>query len=59
MGAFLQLLQYECMNYRPYSRVLAGRYSLDIYLTKNGVKQGGALAPVLFKFALKNANRYV
>jgi len=47
------------MNYRPYSRVLAGRYSLDIYLTKNGVKQGGALAPVLFKFALKNANRYV
>ena len=36
-----------------YSRVRVGKNLSDIYSIRNGLKQGDALSPLLFNFALK------
>ena len=43
-----------CLN-ETYSRVWVGKYLPDIFPIKNGLKQGDALLPVLFKFASEYA----
>jgi hypothetical protein len=45
-----------CLN-ETYSRVQLGKRLSDRFPIKNGLKQGGALAPLLFNFALENAVR--
>jgi hypothetical protein len=45
-----------CLN-ETCSRVHAGKLLSDIFITKNGLKQGDALLPLLFKFALEYAIR--
>ena len=47
-----------CLN-DTYSRVQAGKHRSDIFPTKNGLKQGDALLPLLFTFALEYAMRRV
>jgi hypothetical protein len=47
-----------CLN-ETYSRVRIGKNLSDKYSTENGLKQGDALSPLLFKFALENAIRRV
>jgi hypothetical protein len=36
-----------------YSRVWVGKRLLDVFPTRNGFKQGDALSPLLFNFALR------
>jgi hypothetical protein len=45
-----------CLN-ETYSRVRVGKYLSDPFPIKNGLKQGDALSPVLFNFALEYAIR--
>jgi len=45
--------------YETYSRVWAGKYFPDMFPIKNGLKQGDALSPLLFKFSLAYAVRRV
>jgi sorting nexin-29 len=47
-----------CLN-ETYSRVQVGKYLSDTFLIKNGLKQGDALSPLLFNFALEYAIRRV
>jgi len=47
-----------CPN-ETYSRVRVGKYLSDMFPIKNGLKQGDALLPWLFNFALENAIRRV
>ena len=47
-----------CLN-ETCSRVSVGKHLSDIYPIKNGLKQGGALSSLFFKFASKYANRRV
>jgi hypothetical protein len=47
-----------CLN-ETYSRVRVGKYLSDRFPIKNGLKQGDALSPVLFNFALEYAIRKV
>jgi hypothetical protein len=47
-----------CLN-ETYSKVRIGKYLSDNFPTQNGLKQGDALSPVLFNFALKYAIRKV
>src|SRR5215469_5086316 len=42
-----------------YSRVWVGKNLSDMFPIRNGLKQGDALSPLLFKFALKYAVRRV
>jgi len=42
-----------------YSRVRVGKNLSDIFPIRNGLKQGDALSPLLFNFALEYANRRV
>ena len=42
-----------------YSRVRVGKDLSDMFSVKNGLKQGGALSPLLFKFPLEYAIRRV
>jgi hypothetical protein len=42
-----------------YSRVLVGKHLSDVFPIKNGLKQGDAVSPLLFKFALEYASRRV
>ena len=42
-----------------YSRVRVGKNLSDMFPTKNGLKQGDALSPLLFNFALEYAIRRV
>jgi hypothetical protein len=47
-----------CLN-ETYSKVRIGKYLSDNFTIKNGLKQGDALTPLLFKFALEHAIRNV
>jgi len=47
-----------CLN-ETYSRVRVGKDLSDIFSIRNGLKQGGALSPLLFNFALQYAIRRV
>jgi hypothetical protein len=47
-----------CLN-ETYSRVQVGKHLLDTFPIKNGLKQGDALSPLLFNFALEYAIRRV
>ena len=40
-----------CLN-ETCSRVRVGKYLSDTFPVRNGLKQGDALSPLLFKFAL-------
>jgi hypothetical protein len=40
---------------KTYSKVRLGKYFSDNFLTQNGLKQGDALSPLLFNFALEYA----
>ena len=40
-----------------YSRVLVGKNLSDMFPIKNGLKQGDALSPFLFNFALKGPGK--
>jgi len=42
-----------------YSRVRVERKKSDVFRTKNGLKQGDALLPLLFNFTLEYAIRRV
>jgi hypothetical protein len=47
-----------CLN-ETYSRVRVGKHLSDGFPIKNGLKQGDALSPLLFNFALEYAIRKV
>jgi hypothetical protein len=47
-----------CLN-KTYSKVRIGKYLSDNFPIQNGLKQGDALSPLLFKFALEYAIRKV
>jgi retron-type reverse transcriptase len=42
-----------------YTRIRIGKYLLDKFTVHNGLKQGDALSPLLFSFALECAIRRV
>jgi len=47
-----------CLN-EAYSRVWVGKHLSDVFPIRNGLKQGDALLPLLFNFALEYAVRRV
>jgi hypothetical protein len=47
-----------CLN-ETYSKVRIGKLLSDKFLIQNGLKQGDALSPLLFNFALEYAIRKV
>jgi hypothetical protein len=47
-----------CLN-ETYSKVCIGKYLSDSFPIQNGLKQGDALSPLLFNFALEYAIRKV
>jgi len=47
-----------CLN-ETYSKVRTGKNLSDAFPIQKGPKQGGALSPLLFNFALENATRKV
>jgi hypothetical protein len=47
-----------CLN-ETYSRVQVGKHLSDMFPIKNGLKEGDALSPLLFNFALEYAIRKV
>jgi hypothetical protein len=47
-----------CLN-KTYSKVCVGKLLYDIFPIQNGLKQGDALLPLLFNFALEYAIRKV
>jgi hypothetical protein len=47
-----------CLN-ETYSKVHIGKHLSDTSLIQNGLKQGDALSPLLFNFALEYAIRKV
>jgi hypothetical protein len=51
-------LIHVCLN-ETYSKVHIGKYQSDKFPIQNGQKQGDALSPLLFSFALEYAIRHV
>jgi hypothetical protein len=47
-----------CLN-ETYSKVRIGKYLFDSFHIQNGIKQGDALSPLLFNFAIEYAIRKV
>ena len=47
-----------CLN-ETYSRVQVGKHLSDMFPVRNGLKQGDALSPLLFNFALEYTIRRV
>jgi hypothetical protein len=47
-----------CLN-ETYSKVRIGKHLSDSFAIQNGLKQGDALSPLLFNFALKYAIRKI
>jgi hypothetical protein len=47
-----------CLN-ETYSKVRIGKYLCDMFPIQNGLKQGDALSPLFFNFALEYAIRKV
>jgi hypothetical protein len=47
-----------CLN-ETYSKVCIGKHVSDSFPIQNGIKQGDALSPLLFDFALKYAIKKV
>ena len=47
-----------CVN-ETYSRVRVGKHLSDMFLIRNGLKQGDALSPLFFNFALEYVIRRV
>jgi hypothetical protein len=47
-----------CLN-ETYSRFRVGNHLSDVFSVKNGLKQGDALSPLLFNFALEYAIKRV
>jgi len=47
-----------CLN-ETFSRVQVGKLLCDVFTIRNGLKQGDALSPLLFNFALEYAIRMV
>jgi hypothetical protein len=45
-----------CLN-ETYSRVRIGKLLSGKFLIQNGLKQGGVLSPLFFKFALENCHQ--
>jgi len=46
-----------CLN-ETYSRVRVGKHLSDMFLIRNGLKQGDALSPLFFSFASDYAKRF-
>jgi hypothetical protein len=44
---------------KTYTRVRVGKHLSDRFPIKNGLKQGDALSPLLFNFALEYATSYM
>jgi hypothetical protein len=53
----VQLIK-KCLN-EMYNEVCIGKYLSDNFFIQNGLKQGGALTPLLSSFALLCTNRKV
>ena len=51
----LETLIKMCLN-ETHSRIRVGKHLSDMFPIKNGLKQGDALPPLLFNFALEYAN---
>jgi hypothetical protein len=47
-----------CLN-ETYSRVRVGKHLSDVFLIRNGLKQGDALSPLFFNFAVEHAIKRV
>jgi hypothetical protein len=47
-----------CLN-ETYIKVRIGKYLSDMFPIQNSLKQGDALSPLLFNFALEYSNRKV
>jgi len=54
----LERLIKMCLN-ETYSTIQVGKHLSDMFPIKSGLKQGEALSPLLFNFALDNAIRWV
>jgi len=49
----------ELTIWETYSRVRLGKHLSDVFLIRNGLKQGDDLSPLFFNFALEYAIRRV
>jgi hypothetical protein len=47
-----------CLN-ETFTKMCIGEHFSDMFPIQNGLKQGGALSPLLFKFALEYAIRKI
>jgi hypothetical protein len=59
ISAWLEIINVSEKGHETYSEVRIGKLLSDTFLIQNGLKQGDALSPLLFDFALEYANRKV